>query len=519
MKRHAITTGAQPVLSDVLIVGCYQDQLVESGTFKQLNEAGNNSLMRHATNDDFSGKNGQTLLHFSDGKLGAKYVLLVGLGSRAKFDLKALRSAVVKAFRAVRQIHNPGTVSFAPLSLAGTSVTRLELAETVSTYAGMIDYRINHQKTAKLRFTEPARINSLHVLTTESNPRTRSLIGLGLHSGHVIADAVNLARDLSNEPAHDCTPQRLAAVAQRIANESEGTITCVLYGKPELHAMGANAILQVNAGSALDPVMIELTYTPATGATKEVLCFVGKGITFDSGGLDLKPADGMRHMKRDMSGGAVALAAIEAVAKLKLPVSVKCIVGATENMPGGKAYKPGDIIHTRGGIAIEVDNTDAEGRLVLSDCITQAKAQGVTRIVDLATLTGAVKSIAGDVAAGAFSNDDEFLAIVDAAAVAADEKLQPIRMYDELRSLNDTEIADVKNSGGPLAGSTTAAFFIREFVEAGGTSVPWVHLDIAGTAYRDRELGPDPKGATGFGVRTLIELARSYARTGSKRRK
>ncbi|HEY9772622.1 MAG TPA: leucyl aminopeptidase [Planktothrix sp.] len=516
MKRNAINSGLKSVKSDVLIVGCYEGALENSSTFKQLNGAGNSLLKRFAAAEDFTGKNGQTLSHFADGASGAQTVLLVGLGERNKLNLQTLRTALVKAFRAVRGMKRPGAVTFAPLSLAGTSLTHLELAETFSAYAGMLDYRINHQKTAKLRFSEPGRIESLQLITSGLSAKTRSLAGLGLHNGGAIADAVNLARNLSNEPAKDCTPQRLAAVAQSIADNSGGTITCKLHGKAELEAMGANALLQVNAGSPLDPVLIELTYTPSTGATKEVLGFVGKGITFDSGGLDLKPADGMRNMKRDMAGAAATLAAIEAVAKLQLPISVKCFVAATENMCDGKAYKPGDVIHTMGSIAVEVDNTDAEGRLTLADAIAYAKTQGVTCIVDLATLTGAVKQIGGDVAAGAFSNDDAFLAVVDKAATRADEKLQPIRMYDELRGFNDTEMADVKNSGGALAGSTTAAFFIREFVEYGGNTVPWVHLDIAGTAFRDRELGADPRGATGFGVRTLIELARSAARKNRK---
>jgi leucyl aminopeptidase len=237
------------------------------------------------------------------------------------------------------------------------------------------------------------------------------------------------------------------------------------------------------------------------------LTIVGKSVTFDSGGLDIKPADGMRHMKRDMSGGAVTLAAIQAIAAMGLPIKVRCVMAATENMINGKAYKPGDVIHTMNGLSVEVDNTDAEGRLTLADAIEYAKRLGDSTIVDLATLTGAVKMVTGDVGACVFSNNDEFSSLVVSSAASQGERLLNIPMWEEFRDSNKSDMADLKNSGG-APGSTTAAYFLRSFA---GEEIRWAHLDIAGVAFRDRELGADPRGSTGFGVRTLVELATRLA--------
>jgi leucyl aminopeptidase len=491
----------QAAATDVLIVGSFEDSAKLVGASLAIDTACGGALLRQAASEGFKGKVGQTVVHFTDGKLGAPKVVLVGLGPKGKLDVATLRLALAGAFRKTKEL-KAADVSIAPLALGSTRVSRAQFAEAVATVAASIDYVINHQKT---RGDKAHHISVLRILSTKSK---NADMQAGLVAGRIIGACVNHARDMSNEPAGTFTPSKMQTEAEAVVARSNGAITARYLGKDELTAMGAGAILAVNQGSPLPPVLIELTYTPPTGATKEVLGFVGKSITFDSGGLDLKPADGMRNMKRDMSGGASTLAAIEAVAQLQLPISVKAFMAATENMPDGNSYKPGDVIVTLKGLTVEVDNTDAEGRLTLADAIEYAKRQGVTCIIDLATLTGAIRQFGHDVGAGLFSNNRQFAAKIVSAADKAGERLGELPMWPELRDMNKSEMADLKNSGGAGAGATTAAWFIREFA---GEDIPWAHLDIAGTAFRDRELGADPKGATGYGVRLLVELARAYA--------
>lgn len=490
---------------DAIIIGCFAGDLNQNAHFVEVDNETGGVLVARATHEKFAGKVGQVLVHYATTSRPAttfcRQYVLVGLGERSQLNVKSLRKALIAAFKEVKRLKVP-SVLMAPICLVDTKISSYELGENIAAYAGMIDYTINHKKTAHSLKEAEVHVESLVV---ESALEDNSQLESGLANGAHIAAAVKLARDLSNEPAAICTPAYLQEVAQQIADHSEGLIVAEFLGQEELTALGAGGILAVNSGSPLPPVLGVLTYTPPGGPTKEVLGLEGKAITFDSGGLDLKPAAGMRHMKRDMSGAAVALATIQAIAALRLPLSVKVIFAATENMVDGRAYKPGDVLRMLSGITVEVDNTDAEGRVAGADAITYAlRYLGVTMLGTVKTLTGAVKSIGGDVAAGLFSNNETVSRTVQAAAARAGEYVQPIEMFEELRELNHSQMADLKNSGGEMAGATTAAWFLREFVQ----DAPWFHLDIAGVAYRDRELGPDPRGATGYGVRTLIELAR-----------
>ena len=330
----------------------------------------------------------------------------------------------------------------------------------------------------------------------------------GLRAGFQVAASVNLARDLANEPAGTLTPTKLAAVAKAVAAGNE-QLSIKVFDHKQLKKMGAHALLAVAQGSDEKPCLIDIVYSPVGSNESDpvALTLIGKSVTFDSGGLDIKAADGMRNMKRDMSGGGVTLAAIQAIAALGLNIKVRCVMAATENMINGRAYKPGDVLQTMKGLTVEVDNTDAEGRLTLADAIEYAKRQGDTTIVDLATLTGAVKMMTGDVGACIFGNNDEFTNQVFSAATSQNERLLPVPMWEEFKDSNRSDMADLKNSGG-APGSTTAAFFLRAFA---GEEIKWCHVDIAGVAFRDRDMGPDPRGATGYGVRTLVELATRLA--------
>ncbi|MBZ0189339.1 MAG: leucyl aminopeptidase family protein, partial [Candidatus Obscuribacterales bacterium] len=365
---------------------------------------------------------------------------------------------------------------------------------------------IKHYKTKAGGHKPEVPLATLRVLTEAFEQET---VRKGMFAGRSIGYGVNLARDLVTTPAGELTPMRLMDVSKGIVARSQGLVKGTYYWGSRLKELGANLLMAVGQGSGNPPVLIELDYTPPSGPTKNVLCLIGKSVTFDSGGLDLKPAAGMREMKRDMSGGATVLGALQAIIDLKLPISVKVIMAATENMTGSHAYKPGDVLKSMNGLTVEVDNTDAEGRLTLADAIEYAKRRNVTHIVDFATLTGAVVSIGGDVASACFGNNAQFTRTVRDVAVSQGEKMIEMEMYQELRSLIDSDIADLKNSGGPLAGSTTAALFLSEFA---GKDIPWVHVDIAGVAFRSRELEGLPKGATGYGVRTAVALAAELAR-------
>jgi len=328
----------------------------------------------------------------------------------------------------------------------------------------------------------------------------------GLETGYAVAAAVNMARDLVTEPAGTMTPSHLAEHAVEVGKQSGGKIKVKLYHKRELEKMGAGAFLAVARGSEEKPVLIEMSYEPENADPNVLLALIGKSVTFDSGGYDLKPASGMRTMKCDMAGGAATLSAIGAIAALELPVRVKEVMAATENLINGKAYKPGDVLHSMAGLTIEVDNTDAEGRLTMADAIEFVRRRGATHIVDIATLTGAIRVALGSVGAGAFGNTPDFTRKVIESGAAVGELAWELPLWEELARANDSKIADLKNSGGDAgAGSITAALFLSRFA----AETPWVHLDIAAVAFEADQ-------GTGFGVRTLVELASRFACEKSK---
>jgi len=326
----------------------------------------------------------------------------------------------------------------------------------------------------------------------------------GVERGRILAEAANFARDLANEPANQMTPSALAEQAAAVARESG--LECQVLEREQAQELGMGAFLGVAQGSRQPPKFIVLHYRGA-GPDVTALGLVGKGITFDSGGISIKPAAGMEEMKGDMSGGAAVIAAMRAIAQLKLHVNVTAIVPATENMPGGNAIKPGDVLRAMSGKTIEVINTDAEGRLVLADGLSYARHLKLSPIIDVATLTGAISIALGNVAMGCMTNDQPLCDRIVQAGRAAGEKIWQLPLYEEYREQIKSEVADIKNTGGRQAGAITAAFFLKEFV--GDT--PWVHLDMAGVDFYDKEKGALVKGASGMPVRTLVNLVLSLA--------
>jgi len=327
-------------------------------------------------------------------------------------------------------------------------------------------------------------------------------IGRGVETGRIVGESINFTRDLANEPGAYMTPTDMAERARDIANEFGLSIDVLDEARMEQEGMGS--LLSVSHGSDQPAKLIILKYTPAKmeGDSTELLSFVGKGVTFDSGGISLKPGENMELMKYDMTGGATVLGAMRAIAQLKPPIPILGVAPCTENLPSGKATKPGDVVKAMTGKTIEIINTDAEGRLILADAIAYAKKLGATKIIDMATLTGAVSIALGDVNAAVLGTDQELIDEIIAAGKEVGEKFWQLPLDKEYSKQIKSDIADIKNVGGRKAGTITAAAFLKEFADG----VAWAHLDIAGTAWGDDAKPYRSKGPTGIAVRTLLRI-------------
>jgi leucyl aminopeptidase len=322
--------------------------------------------------------------------------------------------------------------------------------------------------------------------------------------GRILAEAQNFTRDLVNEPANLLPPLKMAEAARRMA--AEYGLECEVLEQSQMEALGMGALLGVAQGSSEPPALVIIRYRPAQSVSPAHLGLVGKGVTFDTGGISIKPSEGMEKMKYDMAGGAAMIGAMRAIAQLKPPIAVTAFVPCVENMPGSRAQRPGDIVTAMSGKTIEVLNTDAEGRLILADALVYARKQGCTHLVDAATLTGAIVVALGHLNVGLFANDDGMRDRVMQAAKAEGERMWPMPLEDDYQDYLKSAFADLGNIGGRWGGAITAAMFLKEFAE----ETPWVHLDIAGTAYLDDAKPFLAKGPTGLPVRTLVRLAMEW---------
>jgi leucyl aminopeptidase len=420
------------------------------------------------------GKVGETKVTTENGRVQ----VAVGVGGRSADDLRTAAAAAVRAV--------PKEVASVALDLGGDGYA-------VAEGAGLGAYRFTKFKS---RTDEPALAAVTVVGASDDDVRRAS----------IVVEAVTLARDLVNTPAGSLTPTDLANAAAGVATDKGLEIE--VLDEQAAEALGLGGLLGVAAGSDQPPRLVKLTYTPP-GEPVATLALVGKGITFDSGGLSLKTADGMMSMKTDMGGAAAVIAAMGAMPALDVPVKVVGYAPLTENMPGGHATKPGDVLTIRNGTTVEVLNTDAEGRLVLADGLSLAVEDGADAVVDLATLTGACITALGPRIAGLFGTSDGLMTQIQAAAERGGEQVWPMPLPDHLRPQLDSEVADLRNIAKVAkGGAIVAALFLKEFV--GDT--PWAHLDIAGPAWSDDVDGPITKGGTGFGVRTLLELVSSFER-------
>lgn len=483
---------------DALIVNLFEGVKKPGGATGAVDQALGGLISQAIAQGEFRGKSGTTLLLHTQGKVKAERVLVAGLGKQEQFGLESVRLVAGQALRVLRRhgCRRVGTILHGS-GAGGLGVKEVAQAVTEGALLGL--YTFDRYKKKE---EDHKPIQELALLLRDRVQVAEVRGGSG--AGQIIARAVNLARDLVNEPSNSLTPQALAAQAQSVAKA--GKLTCQILGKRQLERMGMGAFLGVAQGSGRPPVLIVLSYRGGRRKQPD-LGLVGKGITFDSGGISIKPSEGMEQMKGDMAGGAAVIAAMGAIARIKPPINVTAIVPACENLPSGSALKPGDVVRTMDGKTIEVVNTDAEGRLVLADALCYARRLGCPRLVDAATLTGACVVALGSVRSGAFTNDQGWMDRVGAAAQAVGEKVWQMPMDGEYDEQISSDVADVKNIGGRKAGAVTAAKFLARFVG----EVPWVHLDIAGTTQADKEKGYTPKGATGVPVQTLVRVALDLA--------
>jgi len=433
-----------------------------------------------------------TLLHSLEG-YKARRVLIAGAGKREKFDAAALRKL---AGAAVRFLHGKGISTLAFAFEDGASAPEHVDAAVEGAILGA--WEPDYLKTDKEDKNKP--ITAVMIATQSQDPT----LDAALEKGRIVAEAANLTRDIAVEPPNLLTPLALADRARRMAEDCG--LSFEVLDRDRMRQLGMGALLGVAQGSAAPPALIVMRYTPDKPASRDHLALVGKGVTFDTGGISIKPSEGMDKMKYDMAGGAAVIGAMQAIARLKPAVAVTGIVPAVENMPGSRAQRPGDIVTSLSGKTIEVLNTDAEGRLILADAITYAKQLGCTHIIDAATLTGAIVVALGPTSSGVFSNNDLLLARWMTASKEAGEKMWHMPLDDEYRDQLKTVYADIQNIGTRWGGACTAAMFLKEF--AGDT--PWVHVDVAGTAWLDDAKPSLAKGPTGVPLGSFVNLALNW---------
>ncbi len=447
---------------------------------------------------DFRGRSGQTLLLYPRGAVAPRRLLLVGLGKPARLNAEAVRRAAAASIQKARELQADDITVGAAGSM-GDDTT--QMAQAIAEGLVLGAYRYLHYRT-ELTGEQTFAVRSATLVVRADEEEVRR----GVATGEVVARGAAYARDLVNSPGGVLTPAAMALQALELGRQLG--LQVKIWEKPQLVDEGFGGILAVGGGSANDPRFIVMEYGEAA-QDKPTICLVGKGLTFDSGGLSLKPADAMETMKSDMGGAAAVFGAMQVAAELKLPVHVVGLVSSAENMPSATAYRPGDVIKTLSGKTIEVLNTDAEGRIILSDALFYAQRYNPAAIVELSTLTGAVIIALGAHAIGMMGTDQGLLAKLTAAGEVSGERVWQLPLWDEYHEMIKSTIADIKNIGGRPAGSITAGAFLAAFVG----DFPFAHLDIAGTAWIDKPSKPyESHGGTGVGVRLLAEFLAQYGR-------
>ena len=421
-------------------------------------------------------------------------ILILGLGNSKKLSMNTFRSTFSEATRKLRELFSKN-IYFLSMENLYQNNSPIEFGQAIaeSVYLGL--YEFNKYKS------QIEKINIQNIFILEENKNKYNELKLGINKGQIISNSVNLCRDLVNEPANYMTPTQLAEEATKIAINTD--ISIKILEESDMKSLGMGAILGVAQGSKEPAKFIIMNYEGDANNKSNHIGLVGKGITFDSGGISIKPSRNMGDMKGDMAGAAAVISSIQAISKLKLKINVTSIAVATENMPGGNAQRPGDIVKTFSGKTIEIDNTDAEGRLILADAVAYANSIGIKKIIDIATLTGAISVALGNICTGVFGNNPKFISELIKSSKSTGEKFWELPIFEEYREQYKSNVADLKNTGGMYAGATTGAMIIGEFIE----NSSWIHLDIAATSKSNTTKGPNIKGSTGVPVRTIIELA------------
>ena len=475
--------------TDLLILPVFEGENISAAS-AGLREAAGSTLDTAIETRELQGRPYEIFLTAVTGGWRARRVALVGAGQESAFNLERLRRVATTGALAARQrrVRRIAFVLRGPIDPA-ISAQAVAEALVMSTFSG------DQYKSGERGPEPPAE------MTIVAPGGNRDSLEAAVERGRILGESCNLARQLCNEPSNVLTPAHFADRGAAIAREAG--LTVEILDEKTIEQLKMGLLLGIARGSAEPPRLLVMRHTPKGAPDAPVLGLVGKGITFDTGGISIKPADGMERMKTDMTGGAAVIGAMRAIAMMRAPLKVVGIVPMTENMPGGKAIKPGDVVTGASGKTVEVINTDAEGRLILGDGLWYAQQLGATHLVDVATLTGACVVALGRAASGLFGQPDAWVDLVRLTGQDAGDRLWPMPLYDEYADQLRSEIADVMNTGGRPAGACTAAMFLKEF--AGG--LPWAHLDIAGTAWAEETKPWQTKGATGVAVRTLAQLA------------
>ena len=480
-----------------IIVNLFEGVKSPGGATAAVDKALGGLITQLIAEGEIKGKRNEITLIHSMGKIAPERVVVAGLGKEEELTLSVIRGVAAEACRFLRRVGATQVATIAHGAGVGSiDAEKSAQAVTEGAMLGLYTFRKHQTKEA-----EEGEIEQL--LIVERDEARLAALERGYARGRIMAEATNLARDMANEPANYMTPTHMAEVAQRVADE--WGLECRILEQADMERLGMGALLSVARGSRQPPKLILLSYKGGD-PSKRPLGLVGKGITFDSGGISIKPSEGLGDMKGDMAGGAAVIAAMRAIGELRPKVNVTALVPATENLPDGAALKPGDIVQASNGKTIEVVTTDAEGRLILADALCYASNLGLSPVVDVATLTGACHVALGDFCTGAFGNDQELVDRVIKAGEEAGEYIWQMPMYEEYKEQNKSDIADIKNSAGRWGGAITGAQFLAEFV----AEAPWVHLDIAGPSRAEKDRTYLVKGATGVAVRTLVNLALTH---------
>ena len=481
--------------TDLLAVGQFSDTKGLDKLSAELNQKLEGAIEGVIKLGDFKGKEGTSVIVYSNSCIGAKRVLLVGLGEKKKATLNTLRKAAANAAKKAVGM-KAETLSLTLHTAFGgkPDLTAMGRVMAEGTYLG--SYRYDEFVTE----SENGRLNTLKVEIIDSDSAKITKLNKGLSSGIIIGRAQSYSRTLANRPANIINPPELASEAKKMAKAASG-LTCTVFDEKQMAAKGMGGVLAVGSGSKSPPRFIVLKYSPAGKTVKgrPTVALVGKAITFDSGGISIKPSANMDEMKFDKTGGIAVLGTMKAAAELKLPLNVLGIIPSAENLPSGTSYRPGDIITTFSGKTVEVLNTDAEGRMVLCDGLAYAVKQHCDIIIDIATLTGACVVALGKYMAGLMGNDEKLMKQLQTAAEESGERVWPMPSGDEYAEEMKSKIADLKNTGSRWGGACTAAAFLRQFTG----EAKWAHLDIAGTEMFDKAAEHIAEGSSGFGVRLL----------------